>query len=197
MGPWTRFANPDLKPEKSLSYQAGFDFQPHSTFLIRSSFFRNEIDNLIETVRVDRNMFYRNVSEAVTQGIENSISWHPFRAFRASLGYTYTDTVDKQTGKNLTDHPKHLTSLNLNYYLQEPDIRFHLAGLYTGKRTYEENNTTKTPSSFPLVDLTITYYLTEKLELFTRLENLTNEKNIGNETDIDGIEWLLGFDFKL
>ncbi|MCW7754012.1 TonB-dependent receptor [Desulfobotulus sp. H1] len=198
MGPWTMLANPDLKPEKSLSYQAGMDYQVHESLLVRAGIFRNEIDDLIETVRNTqaRTMTYRNVSEAVTQGVETTLTWRPVRAFSATLGYTWTDTENKETGKSLTDRPEHKASLDLDYHLMHPDLRFRLSTIWTGERDYEENGIRKTRSDYTQMDLALTWNLTPNLELFTRLENMTNEKDVSDELDIDGTEWMMGMNFR-
>lgn len=196
MGPWTMKANPDLKPEKALSYQAGMDFQAHPTLLLRAALFRNEIDDLIETTRTGRTMTYRNVSEALTQGLETTLTWKPARAFSATLGYTWTDTENKQTDKRLLDRPEHKATLDLDYHLTWPDLRFRLTTAWTGEREFEENNVRKTRSDYTQMDLTVTYGVIENMEVFARLENLTNEKNVGDEPDMDGSEWLAGMNLK-
>jgi len=196
MGPWTMLANPDLKPEKSLSYQAGMDWQVHDTVLIRTSLYRNEIDDLIETVREARTMTYRNISEAITQGVETTLTWRPIAALAITLGYTYMDTENKETGQSLLDRPEHLASLDLDYYLQLLDLRFRLTGIWTGKRVFELDNVRQTRDDFTRIDLSVTHYLTRNMELFTRIENLANEKSVGDEPDIDGTEWLVGINFR-
>lgn len=196
MGPWTMKANPDLKPEKATSYQAGMDFQALPTLLLRAAFFRNEIDDLIETTRDGRTMSYRNVSEALTQGIETTLTWKPLRTFSATLGYTWTETENKQTGKSLLDRPEHKATLDLDYHLARPDLRFRLTTAWIGEREFEEDSLRKTRDAYTQVDLAVTHRLTANMELFTRLENLTNEKNVGDEPDIDGTEWLVGMNMK-
>ncbi|TWI74183.1 outer membrane receptor for ferrienterochelin and colicins [Desulfobotulus alkaliphilus] len=206
MGPWTMHANPDLKPEKSLSYQAGMDYQIHESLLVRAGLFRNEIDDLVETLRNTqaRTMTYRNISEALTQGAETSIIWRPVSSFAATLGYTWTDTENKDTGKKLLDRPEHRATLDLDYHLARPDLRFRLTTAWTGEREYEEQmaqhgqtlTIRKTRSAYTMVDLAITHHVTKNLEIFTRLENLTNEKDVSDEPDIDGTEWMAGMNFR-
>ncbi|MCW7754051.1 TonB-dependent receptor [Desulfobotulus sp. H1] len=192
--------NADLKPEKSISWQAGFDWEATPAVLIRASFFRNEIDDLIVTVPVDytqtpRLETYANIGEAVTQGVEWSASWRVFEGFRATLTHSYTDTEDKSTGKKLTDRPEHRAGLDLDYHFRYPDIRFRLTGSWTGERDTMDGNTRKSLSSYETFDLAVTWKPVPQMELFTRIENLTNEKNIEDEWRLDGTEWMAGMKF--
>ncbi|TWI76740.1 outer membrane receptor for ferrienterochelin and colicins [Desulfobotulus alkaliphilus] len=192
--------NPDLKPEKSLSWQAGFDWEATPALLIRASFFRNEIDDLIVTVPVDHSQTpkletYANIGEAVTQGVEWSASWRIMEGLRATLNHSYTDTEDKSTGKKLTDRPEHRAGLDLDYHLRHPDIRFRLTGSWIGERDTVSQNQRKSLSSYETFDLAVTWKAAPQMEIFTRIENLTNEKNIEDEWRLDGTEWMAGMKF--
>ena len=60
--------NPDLKPEKSVGYQAGVDYKFCKGVSAGVSVFRNDIEDLIETIFRFPNMYFDNVEEAMDPG---------------------------------------------------------------------------------------------------------------------------------
>lgn len=195
MGPYTMHANPDLDPEESLSWQAGVDYQVLDTMLIRLGFFRNEVDDLIETVIVGRHIYYRNVDEARTQGIEATLTWRPIPQFGSVLSYTWTDAENRETGEKLADRPEHKATLDLDY-APGWDLRFRLTTSFIGEREYEDTGRRRTRDDYVTMDFVTTWSPISQMDVFLRLENLTNENNVGDEADIDGTEWLMGVNFR-
>jgi outer membrane receptor for ferrienterochelin and colicin len=192
--------NADLKPEKSLSWQAGLDWEATSSLLFRASFFRNEIEDLIVTVPVDYTQnpkleTYANIGEALTQGVEWSLSWRAFQGFRATLSHSYTETEDKSTGKRLLERPEHRAGLDLDYHLSRPDLRFRLTGSWIGERDMMDGNKRKTLSDYGTLDLAVTWQASPQMEVFTRIENLTDEKAKEDEWRLDGVAWMAGMKF--
>lgn len=192
--------NADLKPEKSLSWQAGLDWEATSSLLFRASFFRNEIEDLIATIPVDYKKTpkletYANIGEALTQGVEWSASWRAFQGFRATLSHSYTETEDKSTGKRLLERPEHRAGLDLDYHLSRPDLRFRLTGSWIGERDMMDGNKRKTLSDYGTLDLAVTWQASPQMEVFTRIENLTDEKAREDEWRLDGVAWMAGMKF--
>jgi outer membrane receptor for ferrienterochelin and colicins len=79
MGPYVVHANPDLDPEKSIGYQLSIETAFSERLLAKLALFRNDIEDLIDsyTVRSGRppfDMYWRNIDEAMTQGVELSLT---------------------------------------------------------------------------------------------------------------------------
>jgi len=94
------FANPNLKPEESVGYDAGFE-QPLLNDRVRfgSTYFHNDITNLIQSV-VDPATFSStnvNVGRATTEGTENFVAATITDRIRVRADYTFTRTVDAST----------------------------------------------------------------------------------------------------
>ena len=91
-----------LKPESSISYNLGVDYTPTSTVKLAFNFFRNDIENLIDTRVIARksngqNVFsYTNVDEVYTQGLEFNTQWKVTSDLTVSGGYQLLFAKDKE-----------------------------------------------------------------------------------------------------
>ncbi len=94
----------ELRPESSRALNIGVKFDDSKGFISSINFFRNDIQDLIETQAVARktngqNVFsYQNISEVLTQGFETEIS-KIIRSGTSTLqfsgGYQYLEAKDK------------------------------------------------------------------------------------------------------
>lgn len=115
-------ANPDLEPEKSIGYTASIEQSLMKDKVILSlSLFRNDLKNkvIIETsdelYNGEEMRVYRNVEEAMTQGADFSAKMMFDSNLSISAGYSYADTENKDTGKELTYVPHHQVTLSPAY----------------------------------------------------------------------------------
>lgn len=201
MGPFLVHANPDLKPEKSIGYQVGLDYTLSRDVDLRLSFFRNEIDDLV-TSRIDRrpprpwNIYWENVEEAVTQGVEFSLAANLLEHLAAHIGYTWLDTENKVTGKELLYKPAHRFTGDLRWSVPSRGLALGAGVEYTGERYEDEANRSKL-DGFWLCHLNFTKALSRDAEVFLRIDNLFGEKGISDEYDRDGTEFLAGLRVKI
>ena len=112
------FANPNLKPETSTGFDAGFE-QGRAQDVVRFgvTYFHNNIHELISTA-TDPNTFettYVNVGHAETYGLESFIAYQPLRSLTLRLDYSYTEAHDETTGQELLRRPKHRGTLLAQY----------------------------------------------------------------------------------
>jgi outer membrane cobalamin receptor len=202
MGPWTWHANPDLDPEESVNWQAGIEYNVSKNIMTKVSWFRNDIDNLITNRkeitrghgRPEFDMYFENVDEAVTQGIEFSLSGRIAKNLTAELGYTWLDTENKATGDRLLERPDHRATISFNWMIKALDLNVNLNGEYVGKRDFQAS--TKSPvvriDDYEIVNLAFTRPVGKHCQLFARLDNVFDKKGIEDEYDIDGTEFFGG-----
>jgi outer membrane receptor for ferrienterochelin and colicins len=92
----------NLQAESSISYNIGFKIKPIKKVNWNINFFRNDIDNLIETQTVARivngqNIFsYRNLRSIFTQGIETDLVYNITQNIIISAGYQILIAKDKE-----------------------------------------------------------------------------------------------------
>ena len=99
------FGNPDLKPERSVGYDVGFE-QPFANDVFRfgATYFRNDIKDLIE----DNADFtsYTNIGHVVTQGVESFLTYQPITTLTLRADYTYTEATDETDARGAAAPPK-------------------------------------------------------------------------------------------
>lgn len=90
-----------LKPESSISYNLGVDYNPISTLKLEINLFRNDIQDLIDTQLIANKVngsgvySYYNVNEAYTQGLEFNSTWRASNNLKISGGYQLLFAKDK------------------------------------------------------------------------------------------------------
>jgi len=94
------FSEP-LGAENSVAYNLGLSYRPSSSFKVSLNLFRNDINDLIETLPIARltngqNVFsYKNLDQVFTQGVEGNFKWSLFDGISIQGGYQLLYTADK------------------------------------------------------------------------------------------------------
>ncbi|MEO0180729.1 MAG: TonB-dependent receptor [candidate division WOR-3 bacterium] len=110
-----RNGNPDLRPEVSLNYSAGFEVLPVSFLAMGISGFYNDITDMIGLLptRDSLNGFpilrRENIRSAFTWGVSPRLQAET-RFLSLALAYTYLNARDDSTGMPLAYEPKHTVS---------------------------------------------------------------------------------------
>jgi vitamin B12 transporter len=98
------FGNPNLKPERSESYDVGFDQKVwQNRIRFGSTFFHNRFANLIQFVTVPGSFLLtpENVASAISQGVETYLEVEPLDWVVFWANHTYLDTEDLRTHRPL------------------------------------------------------------------------------------------------
>ncbi|RKY30422.1 MAG: hypothetical protein DRP68_06150 [Candidatus Omnitrophota bacterium] len=196
MGPYLVHANPDLEPEKSVGYQVGAEYKFSEKLLCKLSYFRNEIKDLISYTTghgYPIPLYWENIDKAMTQGIELSLASQIIDNLTARLGYTFLDTEDKNTKKEITYKPKHKLTLEFSWIIPKIDLNLNLEGEYIGRRYDSDYNRL---GGYTIFNLSLTKNIGKNISIFARIDNIFGKKNIPDEYDIDGTEFLGGVKIK-
>jgi len=170
-GSWYAQSNSDLKPEKGVGYSADLEqYFFNNTVVMNIGCFRNDVDDMV--VREDTGdlynglplMVYRNVEEAFTQGIEFMCKTYLLNGFSATLSYTYTDTENKETGKELTYVARHSASFGPAYDWEKYGVGLSGTVSYIGKQYINSDNTQHIDAA-AVMDAKIYKYLSDKAKL--------------------------------
>jgi vitamin B12 transporter len=186
-------ANPALKPEESTGWDLGFE-QPiaNDRFRFGSTYFRNDISNLIETVTTSTPGVESlgNIDKASAYGFENFAAWQVNSRLNLRADYTYTVAIADSTpgctsppcaGQDLLRRPKNKASLTANWQATD---RLSLSStlLYVGP-WWDITRQTTAPDGFnqyvqapgfTTVNLAANYALRDDVTLFARIDNLFN-----------------------
>ena len=176
------FGNPNLQPEKSLSYDAGVDQKLWKDRIrLGLTYFQNNFSNLITCcVPLPTAPFGGpiNVGRARSAGIEFVSEVALLPNLVANLNYTYTDSENLATDRPLPREPRHRWNIGVTW---EPIARLSLfTQAYVQSEQFEPFGEVYN-SGYTRVDVGGTWRILErmgwlkKLELTARINNLLNE----------------------
>ena len=176
-------SNPHLEAETSWGKSVSLEkLWPRGSLTL--TFFRHDLDDMVVRVETEETIegypvrTYENVEEAYSQGVELAALWRPLKILRLDLSYTYLDTENKDTKKDLPYSPRHTLGIRGSLFLPE-GWSLHLGTQYVDEAYANTSNTRKIDS----------YWLTEaklrkqfsKIEFFVEVDNLF-ETNYGEPT---------------
>jgi vitamin B12 transporter len=173
------FANPNLKPEESVGYDAGFE-QPLFNNRIRfgSTYFHNDITNLIQSTfdPVTFRSSLGNIGSAKTEGTESFVSAAVTDRVRVRADYTFTRTVDVTTGLELLRRPKEKWSAQVIWNPIDP-LTISATVLHTGS-FIDVSRDFSIPRllapGYTVVNVAADYVITDQVKIFGRIDNLFN-----------------------
>jgi vitamin B12 transporter len=176
------FGNPNLKPEESESYDAGFDQRLWDNRVrFGATWFHNQFSNLIQIVQRPGFLFVPlNAGRAVSEGVEAYGEVNPFDWLTLYANYTYTWTEDLATEKPLRRFPRHRWNTGATFTWDK--LTLFAEALITTKQFETAVGTRSYNPGYYRVDLGGAYLLwgrfgvMERAELIARFNNLTDER---------------------
>jgi outer membrane receptor for ferrienterochelin and colicins len=138
--PYIAYGNPELQPESSISLNVGFEYHVNPQTIFKVNFFQNHVDNMINSSFLYQDTdgiqyyTYENIAEGKTQGFEFDSMFRFWTAFRLTMGYAYTKTVDLATNKPFYNRPKHSGRLKFDWDFANPGFSGNLRWRYIGER---------------------------------------------------------------
>jgi vitamin B12 transporter len=167
------FANPNLKPESSTGYDAGFEQGfDHDVTRLGVTYYYNRIRDLIATDVTGTT--YANVGRATTDGIESFITCQPLRQLSLRLDYTYTQATDDVLHEELLRRPKHKGNLNATW--RASDALLLNASVLTVSGWVDGNRDFSIPRlqapGYTTVNLAASLDLGRQWAVFGRIDNL-------------------------
>jgi outer membrane receptor protein involved in Fe transport len=192
--------NPALKPQKTIAYEIGVTQAFNDAISGSVAFFYNDVEDLINRIKVGRDKFYVNVGKARIQGIEASVSADITDNFWAGLNYTYLSTRDKDAERELEGRPRHRANLDLRYRFGF-GLTTTMQASYTARQYYEDDNDNwKKGPDFFLLNARVEQKLGKKWgvegRVFAELRNITDKFYYESEHLTPGRTWLAGLSFR-
>jgi iron complex outermembrane receptor protein len=135
-GPDVQKNNPDLDPETINTYELVLEQYLGNHLRGVATGFYYKIEDLItqQIDPADDLLVFNNVEEIEAKGIELELEGKWASGLTGRISYTYQETEDQNTGKILTNSPKHLAKFNLIVPLFEEKIFANAEVQYTGER---------------------------------------------------------------
>jgi vitamin B12 transporter len=188
--------NPQLLPEKNVSWEVGFDqwlWQNRVQFGL--TYFENHFTDLIQYAQTSwtTGSFF-NIAAARTKGFELYFQAKLFKGFTARTAYTYLTqlkvlddgglvNINIITGQNLLRRPRQTWNFDLNYIYGPVEVNFH--GLYVGARADRRPDATPpyyatrvVNGGFFTADLAAYYTVAQNWGLVNRLQLMARALNL-------------------
>lgn len=169
--------NPDLKPEESLSYDAGIQQQLGEKSMLQVSLFQSRVKQLIAWFD-DGTGIYRaqNINDARLQGLETELSVQFTEEISGALNYTLLDARDtsgKYDGETLTYRPKNKVGGRLGYQTKW-GLKLNVNADYTDT-VYTDRANTKELGGFMTLGAYAAQTVFKGVEIFARGDNILNK----------------------
>ncbi|MEJ2691012.1 MAG: TonB-dependent receptor [Deltaproteobacteria bacterium] len=167
--------NPDLKPEKIWSYQAGVETNYLPMVYLKATVFHQQVEDVWYLVEVP----WRNQGRTRWDGVDLEVKSVEFKGFAATANFSYIleDSVIDQGGSplDLNDDKLYGGNLIIDYRHRQYNITAQLAGHYVHWNTYSLGE-------FPRDDTWLWDFTVGKTfvmphlqpEVFASVHNLTN-----------------------
>jgi len=176
---FSEYGNPDLEPEKSR----GWDLGVEQGFLddrltLGVTYWEMDFENRIGyDWLISR--YNQLEGDTETRGVEVSAAWTPVKDLFFNINYTYTHTRDPE-GNRLVRRPENQVGLTASYRFLE---KWHLAldARWVDERAAspfaldKDGNPVGTLDAYTLVNLSGSCDITDRFQVFARVENLFDE----------------------
>ena len=179
------FGNPNLLPEESWGWDAGFEqYFWNKKGSASVAYFHNAIKDLIQFTGIP--LQAQNIAHARTQGVEMEGKISPLESLEFRANYTYVDAVDTDTGKRLIRRPWHSGRAGLSYRLGK--FQLNLDWVFIGVREDRTAISSRPPReknpAYTRLDALLSFDLNKHFQIYFRGEDLNN----------DHYDEVLGFD---
>lgn len=186
------YGNPDLQPEKSLSYDFSLEAERSANFG-KLTYYNNKVTNLIsaEAINDDGTQNrYVNIGAAQINGIEAELGRHLNDRLTVKMTNAYIDATNKGTGERLNNRAKNTTTLQLLYDdHQEKGISAVLWDEFSDSYRYNDQE-----YSYNTVNFSLQKKWSKDLSTFFGVDNILNKKV--DDLYIDGRVWRVGAEVK-
>jgi vitamin B12 transporter len=168
-GSYPTYGNPDLKPEKSVSYEIGLDQKINHYLTAYLSAYNTHIKNLIVTNNLGQNKSsFTNLDKSEVNGGELGFKWKNQDLF-FTTEYAYADSKNKKTNKNIAYRPKQTFTLSTGIENASYGVS---ASLITRSDIYADNaNKVKAPG-YATVDLNMYWNINPNIKVFSNIQNI-------------------------
>lgn len=207
------YGNPDLQPETSLTKELGLYYEGEGGLSAGFTLFHNKFEDKITRVPCPEcgppNQFgrspttYTNVDNAITQGVEASLSTPLTDTVSTTASYTFTDSEQKSgeyKGSPLNQLPRHMFNLSFNW---EPTEKLNAWSRlsFRGKEsdpTQGASASTSIAPSVTLVDFGGSYKYNKTVTMHAGIYNLFDKRVSYDDYGYveDGRRLWLGMDIK-
>ena len=194
--------NPNLKPEKSKSWDLGVEAEFGKGYG-SLTYFDNDVDNLIESIYKGKDgrydlYRYENVNKARIKGLENTLGYRFNDTLEFKVTSTLLDAKDTSSGKDLTQRAR-LSQIYQLIYDDHKDTGWSAVlwnqldyKFVTGKTWEKSGESVK--KSYSLTNFSLTRKVNKDTRVYGSVQNIFDKKD--EDCDLDGRFWSIGWEHK-
>ncbi len=165
---YPQFSNPDLKPERSRSYELQWRSQLTDDSRVETSLYRTD---LRDAIIFGQDSIPRNVASARINGLELALD-QQWGAWRSQLGLALIDPRDRDSGHTLARRARRTLSLDLDRQLG----RFQVGASWQAvSASYDDEANRNRLGGYGLLGLRGGWAATDELKLELKLDNLLDK----------------------
>ena len=166
-------ANPDLEEEHLWGVEAGVDYHPHRSLLVRLNGFWNTLRDPVAnvTLSVTPSLILRqrqNLGSTTAKGIEAEVSYRWERSWDVWAAYLYSASRLNDTGLRVPQVPLNQASVGIGY---RGPIQASAELRFVGEQ-FEDDRNQLPLERFAVLDLWFQRALNERVALFLSVENV-------------------------
>lgn len=202
-GNWVHLTgNPNLKPEKSKSWDLGVEAEFGKGYG-SLTYFDNDVDNLITSIPKGKDSNghnlhrYENVNKARIKGLENTLGYRFNDTLEFKVTSTLLDAKDTSAGKDLTQRAKLSQIYQLIYddhkdtgwsavLWNQLDYKFVTGKVWDGGESVKK--------SYSLTNFSLTRKVNKDTRVYSSVQNIFDKKD--EDCDLDGRFWSIGWEHK-
>lgn len=202
-GNWVHLTgNPNLKPEKSKSWDLGVEAEFGKGYG-SLTYFDNDVDNLIASIPKGKDSNghklhrYENVNKARIKGLENTLGYRFNDTLEFKVTSTLLDAKDTSAGKDLTQRAR-LSQIYQLIYDDHKDTGWSAVlwnqldyKFVTGK-AWDDGESVK--KSYSLTNFSLTRKVNKDTRVYGSVQNIFDKKDA--DCDLDGRFWSIGWEHK-
>lgn len=167
--------NPDLTPEKSLSYELGVEHEFGGGARLSATLFQLNVDNLITYVFGAPSTLVNLPGKSKRSGMELSAELPINDRFALTAAYTYTDARNPAGGR-LIQVPYHDLSLGLEAMVTDRLSASVNIKAQAGRRDNDPNTFAAGPMpDFGVVNLSVNYAINDRTEAYLKIDNVLDQ----------------------
>ena len=203
-GNWVHLTgNPNLKPEKSKSWDLGVEAEFGKGYG-SLTYFDNDVDNLITSIPKGKDSNghnlhrYENVNKARIKGLENTLGYRFNDTLEFKVTSTLLDAKDTSAGKDLTQRAR-LSQIYQLIYDDHKDTGWSAVlwnqldyKFVTGKTWEKSGESVK--KSYSLTNFSLTRKVNKDTRVYGSVQNIFDKKD--EDCDLDGRFWSIGWEHK-
>ena len=194
-GSFSPLGDPRLRPERTVSFDFGFDqYFANSRYRVSSTYFYTRLQEVIGYAGLSNDPFgrwggYVNMGGGLARGVELAVEARPYRSLILSSSYTYTNADERKSAlvggslRSIRVFPHMFTMVATQQITKRLQLTAdflaasdYISGSFfvgSGSRPYQFDGPRKLDAS---VNYTIPVGERRSVRFFTRLENLLNQR---------------------